>query len=248
MRALVVDDEKPARERMKRLLRAQTDVEVVGEAGDGVTALEQVARLEPDVLLLDIEMPRLGGLGVAEALPRGGPKVVFVTAYDEHALRAFEAAAVDYLVKPVREARLGEALDRVRASVAGPAAGELQRLVQRLGVGGPARRVALKCGYQYVVVDPARVPLVTSQDHYAVVRAGGEEVLCDEPLDVLLERLGPGRFLRVHRSALVNLEWLASLEREGDRKYVAVLSDAERSRVPIARDRLSDVKLALGVG
>ena len=127
IRCLIVDDEAPARQRLARLLGADDDVEIAGEAGDGASALEQIAALRPDVVFLDIDMPALDGLGVAAALGASGPAIVFVTAFDEHALRAFELSAIDYLVKPVAQERLDAALAKLRSRRGGsaPDLGEL---------------------------------------------------------------------------------------------------------------------------
>jgi two-component system, LytTR family, response regulator len=248
LRALLVDDEPPARERLKRLLRDHADVACVGEAADGVAALEAASALSPDVVFLDVQMPELDGLGVAAALGERGPSVVFATAYDAHAVRAFELAAVDYLLKPISRERLAAALERVRARrVDAPKAEDLARAVlERLGEGarGP-RKMAVRCGAKYAVFDVRRVDAVLAQDHYAQIHVGKEEHLSDESLDRIMVRLDPSVFLRVHRSAILNVDAVKELEQEGERKYVAVLSSG--LRVPVARDRLDEVKSRLGV-
>src|ERR1700748_1574160 len=142
LRCLIVDDEALARGRLKRWLVADADVELVGEAGDGMGALELIAQLRPDVALLDIEMPELNGLGGASALAPGGPAVIFVTAYDEHALKAFELSAVAYRLKPVTAERLRAALRRVR-SKRSPGDMNLQALTARLG-SAALRRMAVR--------------------------------------------------------------------------------------------------------
>jgi two-component system LytT family response regulator len=246
IRALLVDDEPPARDRLRRLLGEHADVTCVGEAGDGVAALERIAAQRPDVVFLDVQMPELDGLGVAASLTGpDGPAVVFVTAYDQHALRAFELAAVDYLLKPLRKERLAAALDRVRRR-SSPGAADARAVLGKMTQ--PQRRMAVRSGAKYVVFDTERVAAVLAQDHYAALLVDGRELLSDDSLDKLGERLDPARFLRVHRSAIVNLEFVRELQQEGDRKYVAVLSDPASTRVPIARDRLDEVKAHLGVG
>lgn len=249
IRTLLVDDEPHARERLRRLLAEHADVELVGEAGDGVQALAAIERLRPDLVLLDIQMPELDGLAVAAALPRepSPPAIVFATAHDAHALRAFELAAVDYLLKPIRKERLAASLERVRRGAeSGPGPGDLARAVlARLPQ--PSRRMAVRSGAKYVVFDTSRIAAVLAQDHYAAILVDGREHLSDDSLDKVMERLDPASFVRVHRSAIVNLEFVQELHQEGDRKYVAVLADDPGTRVPIARDRLDDLRQRLGI-
>ena len=240
---LVVDDEPPARQRLRRLLEAIEGLTIVGEADNGVAALEQIAALQPAVVFLDIEMPELDGLGVAAALSGGKPAIVFVTAYDEHALRAFELSAVDYVVKPVHAERLAAAVDKVRARRG--AALDLGALLGKLGP--RPRRMAVRCGAKYVVFDPERVCAIVAKDDYSAILVDGKELLADEPLDELMRRLDASQLLRVHRSAIVNLAFLRELVNDGDRRYVAVLSDAAATRVPVSRERLPALKAALGL-
>ncbi len=239
MRALVVDDEPVARRRLARLLAAE-GVEVVGEAADGLEAVEAVALLEPDVIFLDIRMPRLDGLTLA--LERRGtlPPVVFVTAHDEHAVAAFEAEAVDYLLKPVEPERLRRTLGRLRS---GTDAGRLGRVLERLAAGGPPR-LAARSGSTVRLFDPRRVARLSARRKYVVFTAGGRERLTDESLDALEARLGPWGFLRVHRSELVNAARVVALHQEGRSAWVE-LDTGER--VPVSRRRLPAVRRALGL-
>jgi DNA-binding LytR/AlgR family response regulator len=247
MRCIIADDEPPARERLARLLTGLADVEVVGQAADGVRALELVSQHRPDLLLLDIDMPELDGLAVAAALPADGPAVVFVTAYDEHALRAFELSAIDYLVKPVRVERLEAAIRK--AAARRPRVGtELAELVARFEASRAGRRMALKCGARFLVFDPARVSAILARDHYSAVLVDGKELLADDSLDELAARFDRQQFVRIHRSAIIHLAFLRELVNEGDRRYVAVLGDPPGTRVPVSRERLPALKSALGLG
>jgi DNA-binding LytR/AlgR family response regulator len=240
---LLVDDEAPARQRLRRLLEAVEEIRIVGEADNGVAALEAIARLSPAVVFLDIDMPELDGLGVAAALEAPAPAIVFVTAYDEHALRAFDVSAVDYLVKPVQKDRLAATIAKLRdRTVAAP---KLDALADKLG--GRPRRMAVRCGAKFVVFDPERVCAILSKDDYSVILVDDKELLADDSLDDLQRRLASPQLLRVHRGAIVNLAFLRELVHEGDRRYVAVLSDAGGTRVPISRERLPAVKAALGL-
>src|SRR5688572_17616333 len=153
IRTLVIDDEQPARERLKQLLGAHPDVEVVGEADDGVQAAEKIAELSPDLVLLDIQMPGASGLDVAASLGKPRPAVIFCTAYDQYAVDAFELSALDYLLKPVNRARLAAALERVRSASTAATAGRdrpLEQLTQATGM-APTRFLA-KRGNRFRVV------------------------------------------------------------------------------------------------
>jgi two-component system LytT family response regulator len=248
LRCFIADDEAPARQRLRRLLSELDDVSIVGEAADGVQTLEQVTAVTPDVIFLDIDMPELDGLGVAAALPAGGPAVVFVTAYDRYALRAFELAAIDYLVKPVSRERLDAAVARARSrGRSGLDVAALSSQLAQLGGTRPFSRMAVRCRTKFIVFDPARVHAILARDHYAVLLCGDTELLSDDPLEVLARRFDPQQFLRVHRSAVINITSLHELVHEGDRRYVAVLSDRGATRVPVSRERLGPLKAALGI-
>lgn len=254
LRCFIADDEPLARERTKRLLRGIADVEVIGEAGDGLTTLEQVTASSPDVLLLDIQMPELDGLGVASALAESAaaPLIIFVTAYDEHALAAFELAALDYLVKPVDAERLVKAIERARRARSRPEPaealpGQLAALLARLGPTQAARRMAVRCGAKLVVFDPSQARALVARDHYSAIVMGAGELLADDPLERLARRFDASAFLRVHRNAFINLSHLRELQHEGDRRYVAVLDDAAGTRIVVSRERLAALRAALGL-
>jgi DNA-binding LytR/AlgR family response regulator len=247
LRCFIADDEPLARARLRRLLEQRADVSVVGEAGDGRSTLEQLEACAPDVLLLDIQMPELDGLAVASAVSTSGarPAVIFVTAHDEHALAAFEVAALDYLVKPVSPERLDAALARARQTRASPSWEQLSTLLSRLGPAAPQHRMAVRCGAKLIVFDPGEAHALVARDHYSAILTHGGELLADDPLERLARRFDPSLFLRVHRSAFINLSLLRELLHEGDRRYVAVLSDKAGTRIPISRERLPALKVAL---
>jgi two-component system LytT family response regulator len=248
IRLLLVDDEKPARARLARLLSEIPDVQVVGEASNGLEALSVAQEMKPDVALLDIEMPELNGLEVAEAWVENGPAVIFVTAYTEHALRAFEVSALDYLVKPVSPDRLVEALEKARRHKNQPGLEQFQAFMEKFQEKRAKRRMAVKCGSRYRVLDPEKVTAVVAKDHYASILVEGQEILCDDSLDRLAQRLDPTRFLRIHRGAVINLDFLKELEHQGDRKYLAVLSDVAKTKLLVSRERLDVLKERLGLG
>lgn len=257
LRCFIADDEPLARQRLRRLLSNLAEVAVVGEAGDGASTLIELATCSPDVLLLDIQMPELDGLAVASelAVRDTSPVIIFITAHDQHALAAFEVAALDYLVKPVAPDRLESALGRARricqSAASAPDAGlpaQLATLLAQLGPAAGPRRMAVRCGAKLVVFDPSSALALVARDHYSAIVTTDGELLADDPLERLARRFDPTRFIRVHRSAFINLSLLKELVHEGDRRYVAVLADAAATRIPISRERLPALKAALGLG
>lgn len=211
MRLLIVDDEAPARARLRRLLSAIEGAEVVGEAADGEQALALAGQLQPDALLLDVQMPELDGLAVAASLPDDGPAVIFVTAFDAYALQAFDARALDYLLKPVEPERLVRALQRVRPREARPSLPPLP-LTQLL--------VPTRQGLQVLRV--AEIEWLAAADNYVTLHAAGREFLLRRTLAGLLADLGEG-FVRVHRSAAVALAQVAELKPNDKGDAVLVL-------------------------
>jgi DNA-binding LytR/AlgR family response regulator len=247
VKALIVDDEVPARTRLKRLLEKYDDLVIIGEAADGLSALEEIERLKPDIVFLDIEMPELDGLEVAETLKEDGPRVVFVTAYNEHALKAFELSAADYLVKPIAEARLDATIRKLQKEHSKNPKHSYSELIEALTEKQTSRRLAVRCGAKFIVFDPDNISAIVARDHYAAIVADGRELLADDSLDILEKRLNAKQFIRIHRSAIINIHFLKELEREGDRKYIAVLNDSSKTRVPVSRERLPELKAQLGI-
>lgn len=193
MRVLIVDDERPARDKLRRLLAAEADIAALDEAHDGVDALARVAAFRPDVLFLDIQMPEMNGFDVAASLPLPAPLLIFVTAYDAHAVRAFDANAIDYLLKPYDQERLQRALQRVRARLAAPPA---PRFLQQLLV---TQRGVTR------LIKTADVQWIETADNYVVLHTAQGAPLLRQTLAGLLERLGPA-FQRSHRRAAVRID------------------------------------------
>lgn len=209
MRILIVDDERPARDKLRRMLELEPGITAIGEARDGVEALERLPSFAPDVLLLDIQMPEISGLDVAASLPAPAPLVVFVTAYDEYALRAFDANAIDYLLKPYDQPRLQRTLRRVR---------------ERLGASAPANTPAAsperlpaitqllvpeRGGTRIVKVE--QIQWIETADNYVVLHTADGQPLMRQTLAGLVAKLGQ-RFLRCHRRAAVQLDWIAGIQ------------------------------------
>ena len=205
IRTLIVDDEELARERLRGLLKPFSFVEIVGEAEDGESAIEQIGRLHPDLVFLDIQMPGCTGIEVAASLPSGVPMVVFCTAYDEYAIEAFEVRAVDYLLKPVSRTRLVKALDRLRLGQFRAAQVE-QALTQSL-----PRRFLGKRGGRYKVIPVEEVLCFISEGGLTRLWTVEQYYWMEPSLSDLESRLDESRFIRISRQALVNLEHVAEV-------------------------------------
>jgi DNA-binding LytR/AlgR family response regulator len=253
IRAVLIDDEAPALERLRSLLKGFPDIDIVGEAQDGIAALSVVEIKKPDVIFLDIDMPELSGLEVAKTLGIAGPMIIFVTAYDEYALQAFESNAIDYLVKPINRVRLDLTIEKLRSSLAKTADSRLSPrnfdgLLSQIQQKREApSRLAVKIGSRYEVFDPTLISAILSKDNYTSLILNDRELLSDDSLESMLTRLDSKTFLRVHRGAIVNVKFLKELKREGDRKYIAVLSDTQKTQLAVSRERLPSVKAFLGL-
>lgn len=205
IRTLLIDDEQPARERLKQLLSAHADLEVVGEAGDGIEAAEKIAELAPDLVLLDIQMPGASGLDVAASLGQERPAIIFCTAFDQYAVDAFEVSALDYLLKPVNRSRLAAALDKVRGAAARPGRDRaLEKLTQSEGL-APTRFLARR-GARFRVVPAAEVVAFTFVDGITHLLTTTEQLSMQPTLASLARRLDPRQFFQVSRSAVVRLD------------------------------------------
>lgn len=245
MKVLIADDEPIARERLRALLAEHADMTLVAEAGDGEEALRACEEHAPDVVLLDIAMPGMDGLEAARRLAEASPRpaVVFCTAYDEHALSAYEAAAVDYLVKPIRRERLAAALDRARTFVAGRAPRADGEAANGSGNGAEKRRThlcaRLRGSLRLIPIEDVRY--LQAEEKYVVVHHARGEDLIEESLKSL-ETEFADIFVRIHRNCLVAREELTELRRSGDGRIEAVLKhgdkplDVSRRCVPQLRE------------
>jgi DNA-binding LytR/AlgR family response regulator len=242
MKVLVVDDEAPARRRLIRMLEEIPGVDVVGEAAGGLQALASLSRTQPDLMLLDICMPELDGLALASRYTHL-PSIVFVTAHDEHAVRAFECNAVDYLLKPVRPERLAEAIRRARARGA-PASESLRALPPTEARQSAAPRVITHDGGTLRLFDACSVTRFWASDKYTLFVAEGREQMTEEPLSSLEERLAAHGFVRVHRAELVRSSAIRALRSEHGVCEVC-LDDGQVARV--SRRSIALLKRELGL-
>ncbi|HEX7118161.1 MAG TPA: LytTR family DNA-binding domain-containing protein [Longimicrobiales bacterium] len=235
IRTLIVDDEPPARRRIRSLLEAEPDILVVGQCGDGRKAIEAIENVEPDLVFLDVQMPEADGFEVIAAVgAERMPATIFVTAYDEFAVRAFEVHALDYLLKPFDRERFRDALSRARARLLdrsddalGP---RLLRLLADLPRPAYLERVPVRAGGRIRFLAADEIDYVTAEGNYARLHAGERSYLIRETLTALEGKLEPGRFLRVHRSCIVRLERVKELESLFQGEYMMVLEDGTRLR------------------
>jgi len=243
LRAVIVDDEPPARALLREYLAALGDVEVVAECGDGFAAVAAVTRHDPDILLLDIQMPQLSGFEVLEALDRP-VATVFVTAYDEHAVRAFEVHAVDYLLKPFSAERLRLAVARARErGAAGVPPPPAALAAAARPPGAPLARLVVREGARVAVVPVAEIDWIEAADDYVVLHARSAAHRKQQTLSELEAQLDPARFVRAHRSIIVNLASVAAFETYAKDSRVAVLRDG--TRVPVSRTGYARVRAAI---
>jgi two-component system LytT family response regulator len=237
MRVIIVDDELLARAVLREHLAAYPDVDIVGECANGFEAVKAIAELAPDLVFLDIQMPKLDGFEVVE-LAGAKAQYVFVTAYDQFALRAFEVHALDYLLKPFSRERLEQAVAHARARVGSPQAGvaasgavaAAQEAAQRRS---PLERILIRDGARVQVIPAAQIDYIEAQDDYVQVVAEGKAWLKSQRLAELEEQLDPGAFLRVHRSYIVSLAAIERIDPSGKDGHCAVLRGG--ARIPVSR-------------
>ncbi|RAN75281.1 DNA-binding response regulator [Bacillus sp. SRB_336] len=230
MRVLVVDDEPLARRGVVKRLSAHTDVQLIGEAGDGEAALSAIVDMAPDLVFMDVQMPGMSGFEALGLLPpRERPLTIFLTAYDQFALRAFEVHALDYLLKPIDDERFVEALDRARATLAvhrgrHHVAG-LQALLAAQPGAGYATRFAVRIGHREVFVAVADIDWIEAMGDYAGLHVAGKVHLLRERLHLLVRRLDPAQFVRIHRSTIVRADRIAEMELLSNRDSLLRLRD-----------------------
>jgi|SRR5215471_14214625 len=238
LRVLIVDDEAPARERLVDLLRKDADVTAVAEAENGLAAVDVISSERPDLVFLDVQMPELDGLGVIDAVGAAVmPLTIFVTAYDEHAIRAFEANALDYLLKPYSDERQEAAMTRAKQRLRERSVYEIGQRMLRMVSRAPGHsarpldRLVVKAGGTTRFLRVAEIDCIEGAGVYVSLRVGGKTLLHRATLQELVDRLDPMRFVRVHRSAVVNIESILQLEARSHGEFDAVLKDGGRVRV-----------------
>jgi len=249
IRALVVDDEAPARDHLARLLSVHADIQIIGQAVNGFDALEKIGELHPDVVFLDIEMPGFNGFEVIENLPEP-PVIVFATAYDEFAVRAFEANALDYLLKPIQPPRVAQCLDRLRVSLAGRGerpAESLGKLLTEVGpkLIGTRTRIAARKGKRIVVLPLSEVTHISLEDKLAFVHTEKDRFLTDRTIGELEQTLEPSGYFRISRGELVNLDAVRELLPWFSGTYKVKLSSG--AELDVSRERARELKHLMGL-
>jgi two-component system LytT family response regulator len=231
LRAIIVDDEELARGYLREMLEVHRDIQIVAECPNGFEAVKAIGETHPDLLFLDVQMPKLGGFEVLELIDPV-PVVVFVTAYDQYAMRAFDAHAVDYLLKPFSRQRFELALGRARL--------RLGEQPPRIDLAPAARapdqrpqRIVVKDGPRVHVIPIDKLDYVEAQDDYVALHSAGKSFLKQQSIASLESLLDPARFVRIHRSAIVNLERIARIEPYGKDSRIAILNDG--ARLPVSR-------------
>lgn len=262
IRAVIADDEPPARDELAFLLSRFPDVEVAAQAASAREAVAAIREFAPDVAFLDIEMPGGSGLDVvAEVLADGPPRppqFVFATAFDHYAIRAFEANAVDYLLKPVEEQRLAKSLARVRGALAaphGPApdraamGGEVLRLLEAMAPARGLTRVAVEQGGRIALLRPEEIVFLGTEERRVMAHTARAALPCHGPvtMEILEERLGPHCFFRANRGTLVNLARVRGFSPWFNGKYTCTMDDAAGSEVTVSRGRVAAFKERLGL-
>lgn len=241
MRAVIADDEDLARQVLREYLGSHPDLEIVAECSNGFEAVKTVTEQKPDVLFLDVQMPKLDGFEVLE-LVGAEVAIVFVTAFDQYAMRAFDAAAVDYLLKPFSSSRLGESLERVRGRLSQSGAARSSGLVLAEAAelrnasrapGEYLQRIVVKDGSRVHVIPAGRLDYAEAQDDYVALRSEGKVWLKQQTIASLETALDPQRFLRIHRSCVVNVDRVVKLEPNTKDTWLAVLGDG--TQLPVSR-------------
>ena len=246
LRAIIVDDEELARQILREYLDRAGDVEVVAECANGFEAVKAAGEHRPDLLFLDIQMPKLDGFEVLELIDPP-VAVIFVTAYDQYALKAFDAAAVDYLLKPFSTERLGKALERARALLSDPQPRSLQASDLAAAARPPGQaleRVVVKDGTKVHIIPIAKLDYVEAQDDYIALHSEKKQYLKQQTISSIEAQLDPARFARVHRSYILNLERIARIEPYTKDSRVAVLQDG--AQLPVSRSGYARLKELLG--
>ena len=233
LRIVIVDDEPLARAVLREYALADAGLEIVADCANGFEAVKAVADLKPDLVLLDVQMPKLDGFEVLELLGRE-QTVIFVTAYDQYALRAFEVHAVDYLLKPFSPERFQEAMQRARERLRAKVVMPLEEIVREAKPrSGPAERILIRDGANVHVLPADAIDYVEAQDDYVAFKSAGKQYLKDQTLAAVEAMLDPARFVRIHRSFILNIDRIAKVELYAKDSRMATLRDG--TRLPVSR-------------
>ncbi len=228
MKALIIDDEAPAREILKHMLKEHSSIEIIGEAENGLEAFKMIKELRPELLLLDIQMPKVSGFELLELLDEI-PKTIFITAFDEYAIQAFEQGALDYLLKPVNEERLEKALERVANQESESKIKELgEKMMEKTQ---PLNQLVVKDGSKINVISTEEISFIKAEDDYVSIQTGGARYLKKATMSSLEKALESLGFIRVHRSYLLNPKFLDRVEKWSKDQYLGLTKDGEKIKI-----------------
>jgi two-component system LytT family response regulator len=245
-RAYLVDDELPAVKRLTRLLQATGRVEIVGAEMNPVAAVEAIRAASPDILFLDIQMPGLTGFDLLARVERQ-PFVIFTTAYDQYALKAFEVNSIDYLLKPVEPEELDRALNKLEQFQRAGGQVDLRGVLEALSRSASLQRIPIRLGERTRFLEVGRITHFFTQGRLTFAATDGKSHAVDWTIAELEQKLGPSRFFRIHRGTLVNLDWLEELTPWFTGRMAARLKDEKRTELIVARDRVRLLKRHLGL-
>jgi two-component system LytT family response regulator len=231
-RALIVDDEILARQRIRQMLQGETDIEVVQECSNGLEAVEAIEQAQPDLVFLDIQMPELDGFGVLEAVgPDRMPATIFITAYDQYAVHAFDVNAVDYLLKPFDKERFQKTLQRIREGKGKPAGEQrkMEDLLTEVRKDQPfLERILVRVGERQALLKVSQVQWVEAEDNYVRLHVEGGSHLLRQTMNAMSQKLDPHQFRRIHRSAIVNMDYIKELQPWSSGDYLVIMRDGTR--------------------
>jgi two-component system LytT family response regulator len=241
MRILIVDDEALARSVLQEFLRPHADIEIIGECANGFDAVQAIAELQPDLVFLDIQMPKLNGFDVVE-LSGQQIRYIFVTAYDQFAIKAFEIHAIDYLLKPFSQQRLDQALAHARSSLGSSLSSSLAAVAAARSL--PLDRILIRNGGKVHIIAVEKIDYIEAQDDYIQIHAEGKSHLKSQRLADLETQLAPEKFLRVHRSFILNIDRISHIEQYAKDSRMAILKDG--GKVPVSRSGYQKIRALQG--
>jgi len=247
IKAVIIEDELPARELLERYLLDVDDVEVVDTCENGFDGIKAISKHSPELIFLDVQMPKLTGFEMLELLD-GYPQIIFTTAYDQFAIKAFELNAVDYLMKPFSKDRFLQALDRVRIRLKEQVNSGLkvEKLIEKVkDESGTIERIFVKTGSRIDVIPISEIIRIEAQDDYAEIVTKGKSYLKKETMNFLEKNLPHSNFIRVHRSSIINSDYMDKIEKYGKESYLVILKDG--SRVNVSKSRIKELRNTLGI-
>lgn len=228
IRAIIVDDEEPARLLLREYLSANEEVKIIAECANGFDAVKAITELKPDLVILDIQMPKLNGFEVLELVDQP-PAIIFATAYNQYAIQAFEVHAVDYLLKPFSKERLNEALEHAKSHFKKNKSIPVNALASTAGMkSSPLERILVKDGSKVQVIPVDKIDYIEAEDDYVAIKAEGKSHLKQQRMAELEKMLDPAKFVRVHRSSIINLERIARIELYAKDSRMAILKDGTK--------------------